>query len=179
MTTVEFSHIVDQISQVSKNKWDSLSSDMQLWIIEQVEQDGNPVQDAVCVVADAYANARNLDIGSRLDMSALLTMELVECNDADSRVVLERAREIVDKSDLPELRWHRIGCAIAMLHSAVKLEGVYRQRVASASFPLATPYIRFALDGLKAEFGKSLYSGDGKWYFAGTVADLIYARAVD
>ena len=179
MDTVEFTHAIDQISQVSKDKWDRLSTDMQLWIIEQVEKDGNPVRDAVCVVADAYANARNLDIGCRLDMSALLTMELDECNDADARVVLERAREIVDKSDLPELRWHRIGCAIAMLHSAVKLEGVYRQRVASASFPLATPYIRFALDGLKAEFGKSLYSGDGKWYFAGTVADLIYARAVD
>lgn len=179
MDTVEFSHIVDHISQESGYKMVRLSVDMQLSVFKQVEQDENPVQAAVNLIDAAYANARNLDIGSRLDMSALLTMALDECNDADSRVVLERAREIVDKSDLPELRWHRIGCAIAMLHSAVKLEGVYRQRVASASFPLAAPYIRFALDGLKAEFGKSLYSGDGKWYFAGTVADLIYARAVD
>jgi hypothetical protein len=179
MDTVEFTNAIDQISLGSGYNMVRLSVDMQLWIIEQVEQDENPVQAAVNLIDAAYANARNLDIGCRLDMSALLTMVLDECNDADSRVVLERAREIVDKSELPELRWHRIGCAIAMLHSAVKLEGVYRQRVASASFPLATPYIRFALDGLKAEFGKSLYSGDGKWYFAGTVADLIYERAVD
>lgn len=161
-------------------KWSALSDSMKQFVFEQVKGKENfsaAYYAAKDLVEGAHANALNLDIGCRLDLSVFLTQSLVACADPDDQKLYKRAREIADECGLPALRWLRIGYAVAMLHSAVKLYGIYAKRSGNPPFQIAVPYIRFALDGLKAELGKSVYDGEGKWFFAGFVGDLFYQKA--
>lgn len=99
-------------------KWSALSDSMKQFVFEQVKGKENfsaAYYAAKDLVEGAHANALNLDIGCRLDLSVFLTQSLVACADPDDQKLYERAREIADECGLPALRWQRIGYAVAML----------------------------------------------------------------